>query len=162
MSPDGAITDHKLLLSLNLTGKDLMNLYRWMLLTRIFHETCKEESEANPRRLVLQIGPKGQEAAEVGSAFALGHQDWIFSYARTQGHWFVRDIPLESQFLAFYCYANAPTHVVDDFLAKYVRLHYTWVGNQIPHAIGSAWAAKMRRDETVAAAYFGEDRKSVV
>ncbi len=107
----------------------------------------------------------GQEAAVVGSAFAVSDEDWIVPALREGGTMLVRDWPLENYVAQ--CFGTAgdvtkgrqmPSHYAD----KAVRV-VSWsscIGNQLPHATGMAWAAKILGDKTVILSYMGDGATS--
>ena len=66
-----------------LSGQDLKEMYRTMALTRRF---CDEMTSLQRQgQLALWVPSRGQEAAQVASAAALGTQDYIFPSYRDHG-----------------------------------------------------------------------------
>jgi pyruvate dehydrogenase E1 component alpha subunit/2-oxoisovalerate dehydrogenase E1 component alpha subunit len=107
----------------------------------------------------------GQEGAVAGSAYALRPQDWPFPALREAGVALIRG--LDVRLMVAQCFGNAldvtkgrqmPCHYVDR------RRHYycmsSSVGSQIPHAVGCAYASKLRRDGAVSIAYMGDGATS--
>ena len=82
LSPQGTVTDADALEALNLDAATILHLYECMVRTRCFTE--KATAEGSLKRMPIYISPKGQEAAEVASAYALGPDDWTFWYARSR------------------------------------------------------------------------------
>ena len=138
---------------------DAIRLYRFMTLERILDE----------RMLALQrqgrigfYGPSvGQEAAIVGSAIAMGPDDWIFPQYREPAAALVRGMPLADMVAQFVGNARDPIR------GRQMPCHYVYrkgnyasisscVGTQIPHAVGAAWAAKIRGDPVAMLVYFGD------
>ena len=139
LSSQGTITDIAELEALKLDAATILQLYDCMVHTRCFTE--KATAEGSLKRMPIYISPKGQEAAEVASAYALGTNDWAFWYARSQGAAFARGVSYEAMFQLFY---GAPDpDVVQHFLDRNVMLPYILVGAHLPHAVGFSLGQKM-------------------
>src|SRR5205809_7901564 len=84
---------------LGLKDEDLRELLRLLILVR----RADLESTALQRQGELAVYPPliGQEAAQVGSAFALGGEDWIFPSYRELGAAVVRGVDM-GEYLHFY------------------------------------------------------------
>lgn len=152
LKPDGSITYPAALKALSLHGQDLLKIYELMLLTRLFEE--KATLEGIRKEIPLYISPRGQEAAEVASAYALSPEDWIFWYSRSQGGPFTRGVSLDTLWKLFYGVPD-PT-AIKDLLDHNVMIPYVLVGTHLTHASGLAWAHKTLGKNTVSIAYFGE------
>ena len=75
----------------SLTENEIQQLYRWMILARTFYEKAfKLQREG---RLGTYASIMGQEATQVGSAFALRPSDWMFPSFREAGVSIVRGLP---------------------------------------------------------------------
>ena len=137
----------------------VLRLYRYMLLERLL----------DGRMLSLQrqgrigfYGPSvGQEAAIVGAALAMEPQDWIVPQYREPGAALLRGMPLAQ--LVAQLFGNDQ----DPIRGRQMPCHYAYrqgnfmsiastVGTQIPHAVGVAWAAKIRKDPIACLVYFGD------
>lgn len=153
LKPNGTLHDRtpRLLISPHMHER----MYATMVATRLFYEHC-EQIETKHGHMRLHIGPKGQEAAEVASVYALEANDWICYYARSYGTALARGVSFRSLINSFYYYGKPPPDAVDDFLAHRVLLPYTWVGLHLPHAVGIAWAEKLRSTDSIAVAFFGD------
>lgn len=149
--------------SVMLQPAQLKDLYRWMLLVRVLDQ----------RMLTLQrqgrIGfygtVTGEEGAVIGSAYALKPEDWIFPALRQGGAALLRGMPL-SLYIA-QCYGNS----LDIQKGRQMPCHYSYkpanfvawssnIGTQLPHAVGMAYAAKLKKDPVVALAYLGDGATS--
>jgi pyruvate dehydrogenase E1 component alpha subunit len=94
LHPDGRC-DEKL--KPDLSDETIQNLYREMVFIR----------QADQRALSLQrqgrfgtYAPcQGQEAAQVGSAYALGEEDWIFPSFREMAACYMKGLPLKDIFV---------------------------------------------------------------
>jgi len=109
----------------------------------------------------FHVGFRGEEAAVIASAAALRDQDWIFPCYRELGALLWRGFSLETYLDNMYGNADDVVHgrqMPDHYTSK--RLCYASVsspiGTQITHAVGYAWAAKLRREDIVTATFFGE------
>jgi pyruvate dehydrogenase E1 component alpha subunit len=116
-------------------------------------------------RIGFFIGGIGQEAAHIGSAYALRPEDWVFPAYREIGSMLLRGITLK-QLLNQY-FANAEdvqkgrqlTNLFGVKSVNYVSGSAP-IATQIPHAVGAALAAKLRGDPVVTMAYFGDGATS--
>lgn len=142
-----------------LSSHEAVRMYRWMMLQRILDN----------RMLALQrqgrigfYGPSlGQEAAIVGSAMAMGPDDWIVPQYREPGAALVRGMPLKELICQLIGNAEDPIH------GRQMPCHYAYrngnylsisspVGTQLPHAVGIAWAMKLRGDKAAVLVFFGD------
>lgn len=138
---------------------DLHRLYRIMVLARNLDIRGLQLQRAG--RIGFYIGGLGQEAAHIGSAYALKPEDWVFPAYREIGAMLVRGITLK-QLLNSY-FANAEdvqhgrqlTNLLGIKSANYVTGSAP-IATQIPHAVGTALAAKLRGDPIVTLTYFGD------
>jgi 2-oxoisovalerate dehydrogenase E1 component alpha subunit len=146
-----------------LTEADALRLYRGMCLQRILDN----------RMLALQrqgrigfYGPSlGQEAAIVGAAIAMEPEDWIVPQYREPGAALVRGMPLKD--LLCQLIGNAE----DPVKGRQMPCHYVYrkgnylsisspVGTQLPHAVGIAWAMRLRGDPHAVLVFFGDGATS--
>ena len=134
---------------------DLRSLYRLMALIR----RADLEATALQRQGELAVYPPliGQEAAQVGSAFALTEQDWIFPSYRELGAAVVRGVDL-GEYLHFY---RATWHGGTYDAAAHRFGHVSVpVGSQVLHAVGYAMGSKLDRLPVVTLVYFGDGATS--
>jgi 2-oxoisovalerate dehydrogenase E1 component subunit alpha len=141
--------------ALGLRSEDLRELYRWMVLVR----RADLEATALQRQGELAVYPPllGQEAAQVGSAYALGPDDWIFPSYRELGAALVRGVdPVD-----YLLYYRGTWHggMYDPAATGFAQVSVP-VGSQSLHAVGYAMGAKMDGRSTVAMAYFGDGATS--
>jgi 2-oxoisovalerate dehydrogenase E1 component alpha subunit len=138
-----------------LKEKELRELYRLMALTR----RADLEATALQRQGELAVYPPliGQEAAQVGSAFALEESDWIFPSYRELGAAVVRGVDLV-EYLHFY---RATWHGgTYDANAHRFGMVSVPVGSQILHAVGYAMGAKLDGIPLASLVYFGDGATS--
>jgi 2-oxoisovalerate dehydrogenase E1 component alpha subunit len=141
--------------SLGLGEADLRELYRLMALTR----RADLESTALQRQGELAVYPPliGQEAAQIGSAFALSRTDWIFPSYRELGAAIVRGVDLV-KYLHFYRATwHGGTYDANEHRFGYVSVP---VASQIPHAVGYAMGARLDGRDLCALVYFGDGATS--
>jgi 2-oxoisovalerate dehydrogenase E1 component subunit alpha len=154
LAPDGTV-DERALADLDLKEEDLRELYRLMALTR----RADLEATALQRQGELAVYPPllGQEAAQIGSAFALGENDFIFPSYRELGAALVRRIDLV-QYLHFY---RATWHggTYDPYEHRFGMISVP-VGSQPLHAVGYALGKRKDGEPVCALAYFGDGATS--
>jgi len=146
-----------------LSTAQLIEVYRAMLLIRTLDERMMTLQRQG--RVGFYGACTGQEAACIGSAFALRPTDWIFPALREGAAMLMRGFPL----VPYICQVfgnrgdltkgrQMPSHQA----ARSVN-HVSWsscIGTQLPQAVGAAWAAKLKGDDTVVMAYSGDGATS--
>ena len=146
-----------------ISEEELRRLYRLMVLTRTLDFRGLQLQRQG--RIGFFVGCQGQEAAQIGSAYALKPEDWIFPAYRETGAMLLRGITL-NQLMDQY-YANADdvekgrqlTNLLGLKALNYVAGSAP-IATQIPHAVGVSLAAKLRGDHIVALTYFGDGATS--
>ena len=135
--------------------EQIVEALRLMLLSRALDEFCIKLQRLN--RLGVYAPVQGQEATVVGSAMALDPaHDWMIPASREQPAMLRHGLPLEN-LLATYTgridYGRVPNDVN-------LLLRQQAIAAQLPHAVGVAWALKLRKLPAVALVYFGEGAAS--
>jgi len=151
LHPDGRCEEK---LRPDLTEDTIKKLYREMVFIR----------QADQRALSLQrqgrcgtYAPvQGQEAAQVGSAHALGEGDWIFPSFREMGVCHMRGVPLKDIFV-YWMGDERGQKVPEDVHVFPISIP---VGSHPLHAVGVAWAAQLRGEKICTVAYFGDGATS--
>ena len=145
-----------------LTTDDLRGMYRDMLLTRRFDD----EATALQRQGELGLYPqgRGQEAAQVGSAYALAPQDYVFPSYREHGVLHVRGVDPVARLRLY----RGTDHGGWDPNAHNVHLYTLVIGSHALHATG--YAMGVQRDglvgtgddgrDTAVVTYFGDGATS--
>ena len=135
-------------------NEEIKKLYEWMVLARTFDEKAfKLQREG---RLGTYASIIGQEAAQIGSAYALTPADWMFPAFREPGASFVRGLPMRMIFQ--YWAGDERGSQIPEGLNDYpISIP---VATQIPVAVGAAMAAKARRDPIAVMAYMGDGATS--
>ena len=132
----------------------ILSMYESMMLARTFDERAL--SLQREGRLGTYPQLLGQEAAQVGSAFALNPRDWVFPSFRETGVHLTLGYPITQLFQ--YWSGDERGMITPDHLNIFPVC--VSVGSHIPHAVGAAMAARYRRDPAVMVAYFGDGATS--
>jgi pyruvate dehydrogenase E1 component alpha subunit len=133
----------------------LLGLYRSMVLAR----------EADARMLKLQRQGRlgtfppctGQEAAVCGAALAMGERDWLVGSYRELGARLMRGEPLENYLLYYNGYEEGNRTAASLRIMPVVVV----LASQLPHAVGLAYAMRLRGErDTAVVAFFGDGASS--
>lgn len=134
--------------------KETLSLYRKMIFIRL----------ADQKGLMLQRQGRfgtyapiwGQEACQVGSTYCLQKGDWVFPAFREIGATLMMGVPLKNFFL--YWMGNE----MGSYAPEGINLFPVSipVGTHIPHAVGTAWAAKIKGDKIITMTFFGDGATS--
>lgn len=138
-----------------MTPNQIVHAIRLMLLSRALDERAIKLQRLN--RLGVYGPVQGQEAAVLGPAMALDPAcDWMVPASREQPAMLHHGLPLES-LLATYM-----GRVDEGRIPVGVNLlpRQQSIGAQLPHAVGLAWALKLRHDPGIALVYFGDGAAS--
>jgi pyruvate dehydrogenase E1 component alpha subunit len=137
-----------------LPDPEIWRMYEMMVLAR----TYDERAVALQREGRLGTYPPivGQEASQVGSAFAITPTDWVFPSFREMGMHLTLGFPISQLF----------QYWTGDERAQMIPPHLNIfpfcvaVGSQIPHSVGAALAARYRKDPIAVISYFGDGATS--
>lgn len=138
----------------------VMKLYRFMLrLRRIELALIKEYHPADEMRCPSHFCV-GQEAAPASLSLNLQAQDYLFSHHRSHGYFLAKGAPLKALFAELYgktTGANGGIAGSQDISYGAVNFHSGAIlAGAIGIAVGVAMAMKLRRQEQVVVAGFGE------
>lgn len=140
----------------------LLNMYKDMLASRLFDEWMLK---IHPMGKASRYAPSlGQEAAMVGSAYALDEHDLIFPTYREFPVFIARKIPLRE--LMDRLLANARDILKGHEITLYgnikrrIVMPVGAVSLMIPVAVGMSLACKLRKEPTVSLVYFGDGATS--
>lgn len=134
----------------DLSDSKIVEMYRYMLFARALD--AKALSLQRQGRIATYAPLLGQEATQIGSAFALRKQDFFIPNFRQHGVFLARGFPLETFFIywrGFGGNVDAPK----DFNSTAVSVP---VGSQVPHGVGIAFAFKYRKEDAAVIAYVGD------
>lgn len=141
----------------------LLEAYRWMVLARVIDERAL--SLQRQGRIGFYAPLSGQEAAQVGAAFALRAEDWVFPAYRELAVALVRGAKLRSildQLIGNSTDLANGTQMPNHFAFRdqnFVSASSP-IGTQITHAVGAAMAAQRRHDPIVTISFFGDGATS--
>jgi TPP-dependent pyruvate/acetoin dehydrogenase alpha subunit len=149
--------------AVGLTDGELLRLHRWMVTGRELDERMVLLHRQG--RIGFYVGAVGEEATIVGTAAAMETGDWLFPSYREHVAALMRGLPLAT----FVC--NLLGNAGDLLRGRQMPCHESWrpgrftsvsapIATQLPHAVGAAWAARIRGDDMVALVWFGEGATS--
>lgn len=138
-----------------LTDAEVKYLYEQMVICRAFDENAFKLQRSG--RMGTFPQNRGAEAAALGAARALrkGH-DWLVPYYRDNAAQFLHGLPMHYVLL----------HWMGDERGNAIPPNVTLspinvaIGTQTLHAVGHAWAFKLRRQDKVAMVFFGDGATS--
>ena len=139
---------------IDLTDDQLRTLYRHMAVTRrVDREAINLQRQG---QLGVYASCLGQEAAQVGGAFALGDKDWVFPSYREMGAAVARGVD-SGKLLHLFRGTWLSDH--DPYEQQYALLSIP-IGTQALHAAGFAMGAKFDQNPIVVMSYFGDGATS--
>ncbi|GIP25427.1 2-oxoisovalerate dehydrogenase subunit alpha [Paenibacillus sp. J23TS9] len=146
---------------LGLSNGQVIDMYRYMLLARKFDERNLLLQRAG--KINFHVSGVGQETAQVAAAFALDREkDYFLPYYRDYGFVLTVGMTVRELMLSAFAKAEDPNsggrQMPGHFGSKRLRIvtGSSPVTTQVPHAVGVALAAKMRKQELVSFVTFGE------
>ncbi|MGM0592466.1 MAG: pyruvate dehydrogenase (acetyl-transferring) E1 component subunit alpha [Halobacteriota archaeon] len=136
-----------------LSDEQLVQMYRDMRLARQFDE--RAISLQRQGRMGTYASLAGQEGAQVGSTHALADTDWILFQYREHGAVVVRG--LDADYLTYWMGHEAGNAALVD---KHIFPLNISVGAHLPHAVGMAWASKLKGERRAFVCHFGDGATS--
>ena len=139
-----------------LNDKDLIELFRWLVLLRTFDERAVALQRQG--RLGTYALYWGEEGTQAGPLYACEDSDWVFPSYRQNSIGMLRGVSPATVFAWWRGYGgtlgfwNPREHRVAPICVP--------IGTHIPHAVGLSWAAKMRRSPTASLVWFGDGATS--
>ena len=145
---------------MTLKDDDLMQMYRWMVLTRWFEQrACDLQYQRNLPE--LEHASIGQEAIGVGACYGLHPDDIVVPSLRTRAAFLVRGVTPERAMAAIYGKATGAArgketshHMGDKTLGLVAGSGV--VGGSIAVAVGTALACKLLNTSRVTLCFFGD------
>lgn len=140
---------------LQLPGPEiLLGLHRRMVLGRRFD--AQATALAKQGRLAVYPSSRGQDACQVGAVLALRDQDWLFPTYRDSVAIVTRGVdPVEALSLL-----RGDWHCGYDPYQHRVAPQCTPLATNTPHAVGLAYAARLKGQDQVALALLGDGATS--
>ena len=147
--PDNEVPD-------GLGEKDLIELYRWLVLLRTFDERAVALQRQG--RIGTYALYWGEEGTQAGPLYACEESDWVFPSYRQNSIGILRGVKPSTVLSWWRGYGgehgfwNPREHRVGPICVP--------IGTHLPHATGVSWAAKIRGEEVASLAWFGEGATS--
>ncbi|MEZ6184469.1 MAG: pyruvate dehydrogenase (acetyl-transferring) E1 component subunit alpha [Planctomycetota bacterium] len=143
----------------DLSPERLLQLYRAMVLMRALDKRLLGLQRMG--RIGFFGSALGQEASVIGSGAALEPEDWVLPALRENGIMLLRGFPLDKYFA--HMFGNA----LDVMKGRMQPMHFSgrevnqvsWsscIANQLPQAVGVAYAMKLKGDKKVAMGFIGD------
>ena len=151
ISPDGTVDKR---LEPSLDDDLLLRAYKTMILARVADDKAVKLQRQG--RIGAYPPSRGQEASQIGPALALGQEDWVIPGFRELTALLWRGVPLFNLFL--YWSGNEEGNNYPEGVR--VTPGVIPVSDQIPHAVGVAYASKLRGEKVVSMTYFGDGGSS--
>lgn len=148
LDPEGNVQDESLLP--DLSDEDLLKIYRTMRFSRIIDERMLNWQRQG--RMLTYAPNIGQEAAQVGSSWALAKQDWVVGSFRELGAWLNKEVDLAK--IMMYWYGNEWGSAMG--VEKHIMPVSVPIATHLLHATGIAMAANYRGLDEVAMSYVGD------
>lgn len=133
-----------------LTDQKIVEMYKYMLFARALD--AKMLSLQRQGRAATYAPLVGEEATQIGSAFAFRQQDVFVPNFRQHGVFLVRNFPLDNFFVYWKGYEDGGK-VPEGFNGTAVCVP---VGSQMPHAAGVAFALKRMNKDAAVISYVGD------
>src|SRR6266542_636546 len=147
-----------------LSDSEAVELYYQMLVSRRLSEHALRL--AFQGSIDVSIPSDGHEAAEIASMRALRPTDPVYLYYRSVPAAYARGMTAREIFLDYFGRADGPSSGGKNLPGHWAKRDLNLmsvsgsVATQIPHAVGSALAAKLRGEDSVSVAYFGDGGSS--
>jgi pyruvate dehydrogenase E1 component alpha subunit len=146
-----------------LSESEVVDIYRWMVTTRQLDERLVALQRQG--RIGFHVGSLGEEAAIIGSAFAMRKSDWLFPCYREFGAALMRGLGLQK--FMDNMFGNANDTVQGRQMPNHITSRETGftsvsspVGTQITQAVGFSWGAKIDGKDVASLVYFGDGATS--
>jgi len=162
IEPDGGVNGY----DPRLTEDQLIHCYRTMVSVRVFDEICLKLQRSG--RIAFSIPNKGVEATQIGAASVMKTSDWLFPSYRDFGMALYHGVtPLRMM-------QNMFGNAEDPAKGRQMPVHFSFeepirfysisspIGTHIPQSVGTAYAAKLRGEDTVCLTSFGDGATSSV
>jgi pyruvate dehydrogenase E1 component alpha subunit len=133
---------------------ELKKMYELLILSRTFDQRAIDLQREG--RLGTYASILGQEAIQVGSAFAIEKLDWIFPSFREMGVYMTLGYPIH-QLYQYWIGDERGLKAPKDLNIFPICVP---IGTQMLHAAGAAMAAKYKRDPIAVITYFGDGATS--
>ena len=139
-----------------LAEKDLVELFRWLVLLRTFD--TRAVALQRQGRIGTYALYYGEEATQAGALYACEDRDWVFPSYRQNSIGILRGVPAATilswwrGYGGVHGFYNPREHRVGPICVP--------IATHLPHAVGLAWAAKIRGEQTASLCWFGDGATS--
>ncbi|BBH21077.1 2-oxoisovalerate dehydrogenase subunit alpha [Paenibacillus baekrokdamisoli] len=161
MTKSESVTQQSRHTRLGLSDEQAVEIYELMMTSRRYDERCLLLQRAG--KINFHVSGIGQEATQVGAAFALNRDiDYFLPYYRDYAFVLSVGMTLRELMLCVFAKADDPNsggrQMPGHFGSKRLRIvtGSSPVTTQVPHAVGIALAAKMKKKDFVTFVTFGE------
>ncbi|MDQ2980850.1 MAG: thiamine pyrophosphate-dependent enzyme [Actinomycetota bacterium] len=144
--PDGEVD--------GLEERDLLELYRWLILLRTYDE--RSVVFHSQGRIGTYAIFWNHEAMQAGSVYALEREDWIFPSYRESAIGLLRGMEASTVLSWWRGHPVGWWNPADYNLGSIC----VPIGTHVPHAAGLAWGKKLHGESTCAIVYFGDGATS--
>ncbi|MGV8130903.1 MAG: pyruvate dehydrogenase (acetyl-transferring) E1 component subunit alpha [Candidatus Pacearchaeota archaeon] len=137
-----------------LTDDVLKEMYRFLILTKTFDDKALKLQRQG--RMGTYAPMRGQEACQIGSAFAIQKNDWVFPAFRENGVYMIKGVKPEMLY-RYWIGDERGMQIPKDINILPVSIT---VGAHLPHATGAGMAFNYKSEKNVAICYFGDGATS--
>ena len=145
---------------MELNEEDLLSMYHWMVLNRVFEERTLELLKLG--KLVGFHHPNiGQEAIDVGTCYGLRKDDTIMPTHRGKGKYLLKGVDMKILMAGMFGKRNGSgkgrgpaSHSGDNSIGLLAGTGL--IGSGIPISTGAALAMKLQKKDSVALHFFGD------
>lgn len=145
---------------MEIPNHDLLEMYRWMVLDRVFEE--QTVALLKQGKLVGFHHPNiGQEAVDVGTCYGLRKEDTIMPTHRGKGKYFLKGVDIKTMMAGMFGRRNGcgkgrgpASHSGDNAIGLLAGTGL--IGSGIPISTGAALAMKLQKKDSVALHFFGD------
>jgi 2-oxoisovalerate dehydrogenase E1 component alpha subunit len=147
-----------------LSDTDALEIYYAMLVSRRLSEVALKL--AFQGSIDVAIPSDGHEAAQIASMRALRPTDPVYLFYRSVPAAYARGMTAREILLDYFGRRDGPSSGGKNLAGHWAKRELNLlsvsgsVATQIPHAVGSALAAKLRGEDSVSVAYFGDGGSS--
>jgi pyruvate dehydrogenase E1 component alpha subunit len=138
----------------NFSADELRSFYRWLVLTRAGDQ--KALNLQRQGRMGTYAPVLGQEAIQIGAAAAMDAEDWLIPSYRELAASLIRGLPLKNLYL-YWMGNEEGSRIPDDVKVLPISVP---VGTHILHAVGAAWATKLKGEKHAFVVFFGDGATS--
>src|SRR5438067_2685126 len=143
-----------------LSDAEAVEMYYAMLVSRVMSEQALKL--AFQGAIDVSIPSDGHEAAQIASMRALRPTDPVYLFYRSLPAAYARGMTAREIFLDYFGRRDGPSSGGKNLPGHWAKRELNLmsvsgsVATQIPHAVGSALAARLRCEDSVSVAYFGD------